>query len=423
MAAAGVALGCSASVASPVRGAARQLSLPSGAAVSGQDAALESVACPRERDCLAVGSYSERGGADQPMAIAAATVWRRGEELPLPFGADADPGAQQAVLESVSCRTVGACVAVGYYTDQHGNAEPMVLSESAGTWGVPSELTLPVNAAPTGQNSALYAVSCPGGVGHCVAVGYYTDVDGNSEAMVVGQSGGAWASAAELELPLGANETAGAEQAALYSVACTEPGDCFAVGSYSDLAGNGEPMAVRETVGVWRAAEELSLPANAIPSPVGQYADLYSIACTGPRSCIAVGSYTDSDDNHQPMVIQLRGGVWRRAQERSLPSNADTTANRQNAALYAVSCARGGACAAVGGYTDAGGGEEGLLLREARGRWRTAAELALPANAARGGGDQNASLYAVACPSTDACVAVGTYRDGRGGIEPMAAGV
>ena len=75
MAAAGVALGCSASVASPVRGAARQLSLPSGAAVSGQDAALESVACPRERDCLAVGSYSERGGLTSRWRSPLRPVW------------------------------------------------------------------------------------------------------------------------------------------------------------------------------------------------------------------------------------------------------------------------------------------------------------------------------------------------------------
>ncbi len=360
VAAAWVALGCAASAAAPVWGAARQLSLPAGAAGSGQDAALESVACPRVGDCVTVGSYSERGGDDLPTVIAQRRAgWARGSELPLPFGAGAGRGAQQAVLESVSCWRVGACVAVGYYTDAHGNAEPMVLGESAGRWGVPVELMLPANAAPTGQNSALYSVSCPGGAGRCVAVGYYTDVSGNAEAMVVGQSQGAWGSAAELVLPLGANETAGAEQAELYSVTCTDPAHCMAVGSYSDLAGNGEPMAVSESGGIWRTADELSLPASALPSPVGQYADLYSIACTGPGSCVAAGSYTDSDDNHQAMVIALRGGVWRHAQELSAPSNANTMANRQNAALYAVSCPRAGTCAAVGGYTDAAGGSRG----------------------------------------------------------------
>ena len=166
VAAAWVALGCAASAAAPVWGAARQLSLPAGAAGSGQDAALESVACPRVGDCVTVGSYSERGGGGPPTVIAQRRAgWARGSELPLPFGAGAGRGAQQAVLESVSCWRVGACVAVGYYTDAHGNAEPMVLGESAGRWGVPVELMLPANAAPTGQNSALTRSRAPGAPG------------------------------------------------------------------------------------------------------------------------------------------------------------------------------------------------------------------------------------------------------------------
>jgi hypothetical protein len=403
---------------------ARTLTLPPGAATApgSQNAELESVTCTAPSRCTAVGSFRDPAGSDQPMvADGSPGHWQRPIELALPMDAYAAPGSQHAVLEAVSCPSAGGCVAVGYFTDGSGSAQPLAVTETAGVWGTPLQISLPANAAsePGSQSSALYSVACSGR-GVCQAVGYYTDILGNEQSLTVGFSDGSWGQPQELPLPLGANPFAGGQASALYAIACSGPTTCEAIGSYTDLFDNAEPMGASERGGVWRAALKLSLPPGALGVSAYQHSYLFSIAC--PRGyCVAVGSYTDVDQSNEVMALRLGPRGWGRARELELPANATGAQERQNSLLGGVWCARDGRCAAVGSYTTKAGSEDAMVLRQRGTRWRRATELSLPGDAARTA--QFAGLYSIVCTAASDCIAVGAYKTRSGSFEAMVAGV
>jgi len=85
----------------------------------------------------------------------------------------------------------------------------------------------------------------------------------------------------------------------LFSVDCTSAGNCVAVGLYLDSKGSGQPMIFTETGGVWGQGVEAALPGNAAPetAPFSQFAYLDGVTCTSPGNCVAVGNYTDTSGN------------------------------------------------------------------------------------------------------------------------------
>jgi hypothetical protein len=108
------------------------------------------------------------------------------------------------------------------------------------------------------------------------------------------------------------------------------------------------------------------LPANANATAGEQHAGLVSVACTAPGSCVAAGSYDDTNKNTQAMIATESGGAWGQASEVALPADAlgvgplepagaqcGAAACLQAASLDSVSCTSPGNCVAVGGYADA----------------------------------------------------------------------
>jgi hypothetical protein len=148
-------------------------------------------------------------------------------------------------------------------------SEPPELSIAPFSWsqvfGVP--VTAPANASGEPEASFDWG-ACPT-AGYCAGVGSYTDENGNQEEMAATRIDGSWGQAVEVALPAGA---ASSGQKAGFgfpapSVACTEPGDCAAVGHYLKEDGDKAAMAVIETGGVWGTASEIELPANAASNP------------------------------------------------------------------------------------------------------------------------------------------------------------
>jgi len=262
---------------------------------------------------------------------------------------------------------------------------PAAAATGVPVWPAAGKLALPVgaNTSRGHQAAALQGVACTS-AGNCVAVGYFTDATKSTQAMAVAETGGAWGRASELTLPAGANTAAGAQQAQLSSVACTGPGSCVAVGRFTDGAGSSQAMIVDEASGAWGGASELTLPAGADVS-AGAQAGLSSVACTSSGNCVAVGFYTDSSGSkdRQAMVASETSGVWGQASELALPAGANTGAGEQDASLRSVACAGPGSCAAVGSYTDTGKSFQAMVVAEGSGAgvWGQASELALPADA------------------------------------------
>jgi hypothetical protein len=141
-------------------------------------AGLGYVACPAVGNCTAVGGYDDTNAQRQGLLVnESGGTWATGQEATLPAGAAA---TQYVAPNALSCPSAGNCVAVGYYTESSGNRAGLLLKETSGTWlqGVKSALP---SGAPTSPEAFLNAVSCPS-VRACSAVGYYDDATTGTHA-------------------------------------------------------------------------------------------------------------------------------------------------------------------------------------------------------------------------------------------------
>jgi hypothetical protein len=130
----------------------------------GGDNELGSVFCASRDACMAVGD-SGRGSGFNSVRVTLAEHWNGSDwsVQPTPSPIQLDE------LNSVSCSSVGSCIAVGYYTDRAGDATlPLVERWHGGRWSVvptPRNLSAGKSADPT-----LLAVVCfPNG--NCLAIG------------------------------------------------------------------------------------------------------------------------------------------------------------------------------------------------------------------------------------------------------------
>jgi hypothetical protein len=422
--------GVSLAAQAPLWPAASELSLPANAqAVGSSRAGLNSVTCTSVGTCTAAGAYLDGKTFEPMVASETGGTWGAARELTLPANAAPTPN-QFTTLNSVSCTSPGNCVAVGEYvpTTASGSStdvQAMVVAEAGGVWGPASQLALPSGAAssPARQFALLGGVTCTS-AGNCTAVGSYTDGGGSNQPLVETETNGNWGTGKALAPPPDAAAGAGAQLAQLLGVACTSVGNCVAVGVYADSSSQFHPMYVAETGGVWGQASKLILPADASTSP--QLAGLSSVACTGPGSCEAVGSYEDTQGSgdYQAMVAAETGGVWGAAVRLKLPANIPTAPGAQNAALNSIGCTSAGNCVAVGNYngtnsTSSQNDTEAMRATETGGAWGHAVQQTLPANATTAAGGQYAALYSVFCLDVSSCTAVGGYSDNSNVTEAM----
>jgi hypothetical protein len=375
-----------------------EASLPANA---GTDpvAHVDLVSCASAGNCTAVGGYTDSSGHSQGLLLTETSGrWATGVEPSLPANAGTNPDAS---VGSVSCGSAGNCTAVGFYTDISGHSQGLLLTETSGTWAAGVEPAVPANAG-TRQYSELGGVSCAS-AGNCTAVGDYVDSSGPSyQGLLLTETSGTWQTGVEASLPANADTTHGQ---VLDEVSCASAGNCSAVGEYIDSSGHEQGLLLTETSGTWAAGVEASLPANA---DTNRGVQLNQVSCASAGNCIAVGVYEDSSGRGQGLLLTETSGTWAAGVEPSLPANAGTNPNAQ---VESVSCASAGNCTAVGGYDIGGASSRGLLLTETSGRWATGVEASLPANA---GTTEQASVGSVSCTSAGNCTAVGVYRPSKG---------
>jgi hypothetical protein len=381
-------------VAAPWAAASAELNWAAGQAVTlpadagtNPDVSLLGVSCGAPGSCTAVGDYHDAGLFLRALLVDESSgAWGGGSEATLPAGANATPNAY---LLSVSCPSGGSCVAVGGYTDSAGSHEGLILSESSGAWSA-VEATPPSDGNTT-RDVGLSAVSCLS-AGNCVAVGFYEDTSSHRQAMVLTESSGTWGQAIKVGAP---GITAADPYADLDYVSCSSAGNCTAVGEYMDLSSNFQSMLVTESSGTWGAAVSPTLPAGEVSST------LYSLSCSSPGNCAAVGFYSDGTGAHA-VLLDESSGSWAAAVAPGLPAGG------KDASLDSVSCPADGACVAAGAFVDASNHSQGLLVSQSAGTWQDGVEVGLPVNA---GANPQAGLGAVSCASAGTCVAVGEYYD------------
>jgi hypothetical protein len=367
--------------------------LPANADPAKPDAGLLSVSCASAGNCSAVGTYADSSGNGEGLLLTETDgSWSAGVEAALP--ANADSSAQSVQWGSVSCASAGNCAAVGSYkAGGPGAFRALLLTETDGTWSAGVAVTpLP------DSNSWLSSVSCAS-AGNCTAVGAFDDSSYVLQGLLLTETAGSWGPPVKADLPAdNSNTDLGAT---LDSVSCASAGNCTAVGLYDlgDVAVSrdvsefrGKGLLLTETAGTWATGVGAILPAGADgPNAViASYPPV--VSCPSPGNCSVAGSYYDTTQSVQGLLLNETAGSWATGIEAMPASSAGF--------LSAVSCASPGNCGALVG---------GELLTESGGNWGSGVETPLPAN-----GGSRALLSSVSCGSAENCTAAGQYTDSSG---------
>jgi hypothetical protein len=333
---------------------------------------LLSMSCASAGNCTAVGDYTAGASHEQGLLLTETSGrWATAVEAPLPANAatplqTGDASEPDAYVSSVSCASAGNCTAVGGYdVGPSGFPQGMLLTETSGTWATAVQASLPANAGAYSEAN-INSVSCAS-AGNCTAVGDYANATSATSVgggLLLTETSGRWAAGVEAPAHTGPE-----------LVSCASAGNCTAVGSYTDRSGHEHGLLLTEKSGKWAAGVEASLPANANKKPSLQFA---SMSCASPGNCTAVGSYTDRSGRSQGLLLTERSSRRATAVEASLPANAGTNPTVR---VNSVSCVSAGHCTAVGDYSLGENNFHGLLLTEAWGKWATGVQPELPANA------------------------------------------
>jgi hypothetical protein len=280
------------------------------------------------------------------------------------------------VLAGVSCPSATDCLAVGF--TQVGHIAQTAIAES---WNGTSWTTTPSAAPPGAVRSDLDAVSCASATA-CTAVGFYRDSGGTQHVLAEGWNGTSWTNES-------ARDPAGT-QAVLAGVSCVSASNCEAVGSYW-IQSKPDYTDLAE---VWNGQTWTIQPTHAAFSTM--HFELNSVSCSSASFCLAVGDYVSlfgSAPYRATWAERWNGSSWS-----GLLPDVEGAASE----LAGVSCTTATTdCTAVGWYQDASGTEFPLAERWSGTTW----SLQFPAYSALAA---DMVLTGVSCPTTTACMAVGT---------------
>ena len=321
-------------------------------------AGLESLSCPAEGDCFAVGAYSGSSLSNQPLAERLASGAWKSTTPPI---STLSPAGTTGQLFDVSCPHNGVCTAVG---DTDGGEGDLVETLSSGTWAAstPSLAGLNPPAVKSGSlpsGGALSNVSCPAS-GSCTEVGTYEDQTDATQGLIV--TGGATTAVdlSRIKPPAGSNPLF-----AFDGIDCDT--SCTAVDAYTTSASGREPTITTIT-GTGAATTLASLKGlhPGASSPVAL--ELQRMSCANSSSCVAVGQYPADDGTIRALVETIAGGSSSAAAPLSGGLSPAPAAN-PDSTLDRVSCPPSGGCVAIGSYFDASSLPHAMLVTPAPAVW------------------------------------------------------
>jgi hypothetical protein len=331
------------------------------------DAEFSGVACPADRDCLAVGNVVYDSGAEYALS----ELWNGKKWMIVPTPAPAH--ADGTSLNSISCTSPAACTAVGSYDTLNAGG---TLAER---WNG-NKWTIQATPSPAGA-IGLYGVSCAAAA--CTAVG---DGDGsNFYNFAMHWNGQKWTEQA-VASPAQALDTE------LPGISCSAAETCIAVGDYE--TSSWATLAER-----WNGQRWVIVPTpNAARPETGS--NLAAVSCPSATACLAVGN-SDNGKSLQPdrpLAEGWDGKHWVIQHPVSPPAGPVPA----SAWLYGVSCTSATSCTAAGDVGLSSAAAQGPLAERWNGK-RWAVESA--PNPVFGGG--GSVLSAVSCFSGRACTTVG----------------
>ncbi|MGN6872784.1 MAG: hypothetical protein ACTHMY_30710 [Solirubrobacteraceae bacterium] len=248
----------------------QQQSVPLGS--SSTTASLNDVSCWSNTFCMLVGQFDSAG-------LTAAWSWNGSS-----FTLRRTGGFFPADLTSVSCTSQTFCAAVGFTGVQftRGIVDPFAIFYNGSSWSGPA-VPIPNNS----PNSLLTGVSCPTAT-DCQAVGQFA----GSGEHTFGEryDGSSWT--LQSTPPTGGTNAAFGNQGA---ASCAELYFCWAIGAYN-LGTNQQLLGDFWNGSSWQFAT--------LPNPGGPSPFLNAVSCATSNLCEAVGSYTDTSGQLEPLAEQ-----------------------------------------------------------------------------------------------------------------------
>jgi hypothetical protein len=134
------------------------------------------LSCPSPGGCVATGPIDDGTSTLASSAVETNGTWSVASPVTSTSGVE---------INSISCSSVSECVAVG---DQQGASTdvPLLFSDDGGTWNL-TDAAVPAPGGGSDQ-AALVSLSCPS-LGECVAVG---ELAAGSGVFALVEAGGAW---------------------------------------------------------------------------------------------------------------------------------------------------------------------------------------------------------------------------------------
>jgi sugar lactone lactonase YvrE/putative hemolysin len=262
-------------------------------------------------------------------------------------------------LETVSCPAATMCMAAG-----RDNYSGSALSEiwNGSGWSVTNRII-----------GTIESISCPSAT-WCMAAG-------GTRSFRLQQEGSVWNY--EIYSP---PTPAGGSELKLSDISCTSSEACTAVGSYY----NGTRTA---TLGERWNGSSWSLQSTT--SPASGATELLGVSCPSATSCMASGRNAGVT-----FAEAWNGTSWS-------TSSTSNPAGATESRLSDIACNSASACTAVGFFKE-GGWKKALAERFNGTTW------SIQTTPAPAGASGNIALEDIACPTTTACTAAGTYGIEKG---------
>ena len=316
---------------------------------SGGYAQVDTEACPAFARCVIGGYIAGAGDTRQPFVDQqSAGTWPTA--APVPGNLNAGSFGE---VTSVSCTSLGSCVAGGFYTDAKDGRQAFVVTQAHGVWGSMRQVAGSLNK---GDYADVNQVSC--GVSPklesvitCAAVGHYTTSGGSGQAFTVTMANGAWGAAAEVPGSAALNKGGFAD---LSSVSCPTAGNCTAGGIYAPTSTTSQPLVVTESNGTWGKAS--TVPGSAALD-TGKDMGVTAVSCVAPGKCSATGDFHTSKRSEDVWVASQKGGAWGPAG--TIPGLSGLGAEAE---VNGLSCATAGSCSLVGDYTTTSGSQQPFVV-------------------------------------------------------------
>jgi hypothetical protein len=235
---------------------------PTGATAS----VLSGVSCTSSSACIAVGEYHYTTGLSSS-THAFAEVWNGSS-----WSVQSTPNPTEAkgsFLNSVSCTSSSVCTAVGGYVNSAGSEVTLAEVWNGSSWSVQS------TSNPTeAKGSFLNSVSCTSSSA-CIAVGEYkygSALSSSTHAFAEVWNGSSWS------VQSTPNPT-GATWSVLGDVSCTSSSACSAVGSYHNSSGSEVTLAEIWNGSSW-SAQSTPNPSEATATALSGVSCTSATLCT-----------------------------------------------------------------------------------------------------------------------------------------------